>query len=48
LKGEKLDRDEYNQRLDEYYEIRGWTREGAPKVETLKKLKLDGEPSHLL
>jgi aldehyde:ferredoxin oxidoreductase len=48
LKGEKLDRDEYERALDEYYEIRGWTREGAPTKETLARLKLDREPSHLI
>ncbi|OGO25080.1 MAG: hypothetical protein A2144_14220 [Chloroflexi bacterium RBG_16_50_9] len=48
LKGEKLVRDEYNRALDEYYEIRGWTKEGAPTKETLERLKLDREPSHLI
>ncbi len=48
LKGEKLDRNEYERALDEYYEIRGWTREGAPTRETLARLKLDSEPSHLI
>jgi aldehyde:ferredoxin oxidoreductase len=48
LKGEKIDRGEYEKKLDEYYEIRGWTREGAPTAGTLKRLKLDGEPSHWL
>jgi aldehyde:ferredoxin oxidoreductase len=48
LKGEKLDRDEYERALDEYYKIRGWTKEGAPTQETLARLKLDGEPTHLI
>ena len=48
LKGEKLDRDDYDRALDEYYEIRGWTKEGTPTGETLKSLKLDQEPSRLL
>ena len=48
LKGEKLDRAEYEKALDEYYAIRGWTKEGAPKPETLARLKLAGEPSHLI
>jgi aldehyde:ferredoxin oxidoreductase len=48
FKGEKLDRDEYAGALDEYYQIRGWTREGAPTPETLARLKLDREPSHLI
>ncbi len=48
LKGEKLDRNEYERALDEYYEIRGWTKEGAPTAETLARLNLDKEPSHLI
>lgn len=48
LKGEKLDRAEYEKALDEYYEIRGWDRDGAPTPETLKRLKLSNEPSHLI
>jgi aldehyde:ferredoxin oxidoreductase len=48
LKGEKLDHDDYDRALDEYYELRGWTKEGAPTQETLARLNLDREPSHLL
>ena len=48
LKGEKLDREEYDRALDEYYAIRGWTKEGTPTPETLARLKLDREPGHLL
>jgi aldehyde:ferredoxin oxidoreductase len=48
LKGEKIDWDEYEQALDEYFEIRGWNRDGSPKHETLQRLGLDTEPSHKL
>jgi aldehyde:ferredoxin oxidoreductase len=48
LKGEKLDEDEYDRALNEYYGIRGWTTEGAPTPETLSRLKLGGEPSHMI
>jgi len=48
LKGEKLDREEYEARLDEYYELRGWNKDGTPKRETLARLKLDEKPSHLI
>jgi len=48
LKGEKLEHDSYNRALDEYYEIRGWTKEGAPTDETLVKLKLNKEPTNLI
>ena len=47
LKGERLDRGEFEKALDQYYQIRGWTHEGAPTPETLARLKLDQEPSHL-
>jgi len=48
LKGAKLDHDEYDNALNEYYELRGWTVEGYPRPETLSRLKLDKEPSHLI
>ena len=47
LKGEKIDHDEYDKALDEYYSLRGWTADGYPTPETISKLKLDKEPSHL-
>lgn len=47
-KGAKLDRAEYDKALDEYYDLRGWTKEGAPTAETLARLRLDREPSHLV
>ena len=47
-RGKTIDREKYDQMLDEYYEIHGWDRNGVPTKETLKKLGLDGEPSHML
>jgi aldehyde:ferredoxin oxidoreductase len=38
--GIKLDREGYEKALDEYYELRGWDREGRPKRETLERLGL--------
>ncbi len=40
-KGEKLHRDKFDQMLDRNYKIHGWTLEGIPKPETLRKLGLD-------
>jgi len=40
-KGHYITREEQEKMLDEYYEARGWTREGVPTVETLKALRLD-------
>jgi aldehyde:ferredoxin oxidoreductase len=48
VRGSKIDRDKYNIMLDEYYEMHGWDSNGVPTKSTLKKLGLDGEPSHFL
>ncbi|MDO8634782.1 MAG: aldehyde ferredoxin oxidoreductase family protein [Dehalococcoidia bacterium] len=47
-KGLCLEPDKWNALLDEYYELRGWDKNGIPRPETLKRLKLDKEPSHIL
>ena len=36
---EVVERD-LNRMLDEYYGLRGWTHEGVPEVDTLKRLNL--------
>jgi aldehyde:ferredoxin oxidoreductase len=41
IKGKYLTVEMYNEMLDEYYEERGWDRDGVPKDETIKRLKLD-------
>jgi len=40
-KGIKIDRKGYDLMLDEYYESRGWNKEGIPSPEKLKELGLD-------
>lgn len=40
IKGVKLPRDEYERALNEYYQLRGWDKEGVPLKETLDRLKL--------
>jgi aldehyde:ferredoxin oxidoreductase len=40
LKGSVLDWEKYNIMLDEYYEKRGWTRNGVPTKATLERLGL--------
>ena len=42
-----IDREKFEQMMDEYYDIHGWDKEGNPKPETLKRLGLDQEPEHL-
>lgn len=39
-KGHVVNRDDYGKMLDEYYSLRGWDRNGVPKVETVKELEL--------
>lgn len=48
VRDKKLDREKFKEMIDEYYELHGWDENGVPKPETLKKLGLDGEPSHTL
>jgi aldehyde:ferredoxin oxidoreductase len=40
-KGRVVSDEIYNTMLDEYYEVRGWDREGRPTKERLHKLNLD-------
>lgn len=41
--GIRLDREGYERALDEYYDLRGWDREGRPSKETLERLGLAGD-----
>jgi aldehyde:ferredoxin oxidoreductase len=40
IKGQRLTPEMYNEMLDEYYEARGWDKEGVPTEETIEKLGL--------
>jgi aldehyde:ferredoxin oxidoreductase len=40
-KGETLDPEKWEVMLDEYYELRGWDKDGVPTPEKLKELGLD-------
>ena len=40
-KGAVIDKEKFDQALDEYYELRGWTKEGIPTAAKLKELGLD-------
>lgn len=46
--GNRIDKGKFDQMLDEYYELHGWNRKGVPSDETLRRLRLEGEPSHLV
>lgn len=46
--GARIDKKKFEKMIDEYYEHHGWDENGIPTPETLKRLGLDKEPSHLL
>jgi len=46
--GSKLDRKKFKKMIDEFYQHHGWDENGVPTPETLKRLGLEKEPSHLL
>ncbi len=48
VRGRTIDRDRFKQMIDEYYEHHGWDENGVPRPETLQKLGIDKEPSHML
>jgi len=48
VRGKSIDREKFRAMLDEYYELHGWDEHGRPRAETLAKLGLEAEPSHLL
>jgi aldehyde:ferredoxin oxidoreductase len=46
--GRVIDREKFKKMVDEFYEHKGLDQNGIPKPETLKRLGLEKEPSHLL
>jgi aldehyde:ferredoxin oxidoreductase len=46
--GMTIDKKKFIKMVDELYKHQGLNRDGVPKKETLKKLGLENEPSHLL
>ncbi len=48
IRGKVIDRDKFRQMIDEYYQFHGWDEKGVPYPETLRKLGIDKEPSHML
>jgi aldehyde:ferredoxin oxidoreductase len=46
--GRVIDREKFKKMVDEFYEYKGLDQNGVPKPETLKRLGLEKEPSHLL
>jgi aldehyde:ferredoxin oxidoreductase len=48
VRGRTIDREKLTKMIDEYYGHHGWDENGVPTPETLKRLDIDNEPSHLL
>jgi aldehyde:ferredoxin oxidoreductase len=46
--GRVIDRAKFKKMIDEFYEYKGLDQNGVPKAETLKRLGVDKEPSHLV
>jgi aldehyde:ferredoxin oxidoreductase len=46
--GRVIDREKFKKMVDEFYEYKGLDQRGVPKPETLKRLGIENEPSHLL
>lgn len=47
-KGKKIDQGQFVKMLDEYYELHKWDDNGVPRKETLERLGLDKEPTHII
>ena len=47
-RGKTIDRKKFKKMIDEFYEHHGWDENGTPTPETLKRLGIDNEPSHML
>ena len=47
-RNKNIDRKKFERMLNEYYALHGWSLEGEPTEQTLKKLELDREPSRML
>jgi len=46
--GVAIDREKFKEMIDEYYRHHSWDENGVPPLETLQKLGIDKEPSHML
>jgi len=48
VQGRTIDREKFKKMIDEFYQHHGWDENGVPTPQTLKRLGIDKEPSHLL
>jgi len=48
VRGKSIDREKFKAMIDEYYELHGWDENGVPTKETLERLGIADEPTHIL
>ncbi len=48
VKDRKIDREKFEKMLNEYYILHGWDNNGVPTEETLQRLGIEREPSHVI
>ncbi|MFX1573403.1 MAG: aldehyde ferredoxin oxidoreductase family protein [Promethearchaeota archaeon] len=48
VKGIKIDKEKFENMLDEYYTLHGWNNNGVPTTETLQKLGIEKEQTHII
>ncbi len=48
VRGKTIDREKFRKMIDEFYQHHGWDEDGVPAAETLQRLGIDKEPSHML
>jgi len=47
-RGQTIDREKLKNSIDEFYQYHGWNEDGEPTQETLERLEIDKEPSHMV
>jgi aldehyde:ferredoxin oxidoreductase len=48
VQGLKIEREKFEHLLDDYYILHGWDKNGVPTDQTLQKLGLEKEPTHII
>ncbi len=48
VRDRKINKEKFEKMLDEYYTLHGWDDNGVPTKETIQKLGIEKEPSHII
>ena len=48
VRDRKINKEKFEKMLDEYYTLHGWDDNGVPTIETIQKLGIEKEPSHII